>query len=114
MTRQMVRSPLACDMELSAYLANLLPWIHPIEGQPTENRLAELQVLLEALPLDIDYGTLGFLRNWKASSRELWLTGEGFFARYQMLQVNLVLRRLQRDLRIATRSGRIPGVGIDR
>jgi hypothetical protein len=114
MTRQMFRSALACAVELSADLANLLPWTNSAKGQSVENRLAELQALLEALPLDTDPGTLCFLRNWTASARELWLTGEDFSARYQMQQVNLVLRHLEHELAIATQEGRIPGTGTDK
>jgi hypothetical protein len=97
-TSQTVRSALACAVEMSASLADLLRGSAPAEGKPTEDRLRELQTLLEALPPGTDPGTLCFLRNWTADCRKSWLAGEACAARYQMQLVNRVLRRLLHEV----------------
>jgi hypothetical protein len=56
-----------------------------------EAEFDRLGALIESLPLTVDRGLIGFLRNWTASSRQLWEQGEAGAARYQLRQMgNLV------------------------
>jgi hypothetical protein len=96
-TRQQTQSAIARAVKLSRELECLFSLANAAEGAAAENRLTELQALLEALPPDPDPALLCFLRNWTASCSDLQLAREALSARYQMRQVHLALLRLQRE-----------------
>jgi hypothetical protein len=96
-TGPLTQSAIARAVELSRELERLSPLATATSGTAAEDRLTELQALLEALPPDTDLALLCFLRNWTASCRELQRDGEALAGRYQMRQIRLALLRLQRE-----------------
>jgi hypothetical protein len=99
-TVQLTQSAIARAVEVSRELEALFPLANVAGGTAAEDRLTELQALLEALPPGTDPSLLCFLRTWTASCRELQLAGEALSGRYQMRQVRLALLRLQREAQV--------------
>jgi hypothetical protein len=65
-----------------------------LDSTHLDTEFHRLGVLIEALPLTVDRGRIGFLRNWTASARSLWEQSETGTSRYQLGQMGRLLERL--------------------
>jgi hypothetical protein len=66
-----------------------------VHSGQVDNDFARLAARIEALPLTVERGRLGFLRNWAASARGLWASGQIGACRYQVRQIGRLLDRLR-------------------